>query len=934
MKKTMMCLAATVAVASLNAVELRVDATGAWENSYTTLDEALAHAQQQTTILIRPGTYSLTAKYVNSNKTITMRSCDENGNIDREHTIIDGSACPGRGFYFQAYNGAPTIKGLTFRNFTSNGAQGGVIYLENCGGGIYDCIFENNLATNCHGGAVAAYVSGTISNCVFRGNRSIGTDAYGGAVHCQTATDTASQKIMVYDSYFTNNYARGLTSDAKGGALYSYRCTYLYDSVFEDNLCRTDAGSSNSGGQIYLGCYSKMERCTVRCGKTPISAKGAYYGSMVSLNGVGDKTIRDCTFGPITAGTAGYGFIGCLAGSGLMENCRFRGISIGGDLFYAQQSFPMTMRNCLVTDCALNGARFVWRNGAGTWTLENCTILKTADNGSLQSDVTYVNCLANATTTAANVTNSVFLSSRFECKIEGESGGYVPKPDSPAIDAGTALAWHDGATDLFGRARVVNVVDAGAVERQPNDVDASCVRVVADPSERVGEWAAAMTNVVEALAAVEENGSVLIKAGEHVLASPLELGTKSVEIVGCEGAILDAQGNHRVVYVDTSSTQKSILVERLVLKNGAATGSGGGVYAKGGSGAGSVSFAGCLITNCTATGNGGGIYADRGVVFTNCTVVGNSCTGAGGGAYVSGNSSLYYSDPAARRRDTPTLEDCRFAANSAGTTGGGIYGNLSFLADRCVLDGNRAPGGDGGNVYCGSGSWYRDCRIVNGSSKGDGYGSNVMVNNTDNRFTRTEIGRKSGSSYGNIWFGWQSDRTLLEGCILTNGGYICQGVANFRNCLGNQVQTYSANGKIRSENCTWTSGVSWWNGGTHDLVNCINCGSAGGNIHATNTCFTAECAAAEGREFVNCFVSANPGFKDAANGDHSLRPGSACREKGLLLGWMTADSVDLAGNPRVVDRFGKTLGVNPAALPDLGCYEAQDTLPGMSLIVR
>jgi len=74
-------------------------------------------------------------------------------------------------------------------------------------------------------------------------------------------------------------------------------------------------------------------------------------------------------------------------------------------------------------------------------------------------------------------------------------------------------------------------------------------------------------------------------------------------------------------------------------------------------------------------------------------------------------------------------------------------------------------------------------------------------------------------------------------------------------------------------------------------------------------------------------------FKDAANGDYTLRRSSPHRDAGTKLGWMTVDATDLAGNPRVVTN-GKTLAENPDALPDLGAYEQQECPRGMMLLVR
>lgn len=48
---------------------------------------------------------------------------------------------------------------------------------------------------------------------------------------------------------------------------------------------------------------------------------------------------------------------------------------------------------------------------------------------------------------------------------------------------------------------------------------------------------------------------------------------------------------------------------------------------------------------------------------------------------------------------------------------------------------------------------------------------------------------------------------------------------------------------------------------------------------------------------------------------------------------MDAAAVDLAGNPRIV-ADGVTLVRNPAALPDIGCYENQEAPRGSCLIIR
>ena len=77
----------------------------------------------------------------------------------------------------------------------------------------------------------------------------------------------------------------------------------------------------------------------------------------------------------------------------------------------------------------------------------------------------------------------------------------------------------------------------------------------------------------------------------------------------------------------------------------------------------------------------------------------------------------------------------------------------------------------------------------------------------------------------------------------------------------------------------------------------------------------------------------NPVFRNAAKGDYSLKRRTPHRDKGTRLDWMTAETMDLAGNPRVATD-GKPLAEDAAALPDLGCYENQEIRKGTCLILR
>ena len=151
-----------------------------------------------------------------------------------------------------------------------------------------------------------------------------------------------------------------------------------------------------------------------------------------------------------------------------------------------------------------------------------------------------------------------------------------------------------------------------------------------------------------------------------------------------------------------------------------------------------------------------------------------------------------------------------------------------------------------------------------------------------------------------------------------------------RQCLiaGNSDQPviWNDNSSSRFENCTILQQTFSANGsgsGTNALVNCVlpnaNVTSSGKFANILTNCLVKSVSGGTQDSGV---MTGTPKFADAANGDYHLAATSPCREKGILLDWMTADATDLAGAPRLVNLLGKVAAAD--ALPDLGCYECQE----------
>ena len=185
-----------------------------------------------------------------------------------------------------------------------------------------------------------------------------------------------------------------------------------------------------------------------------------------------------------------------------------------------------------------------------------------------------------------------------------------------------------------------------------------------------------------------------------------------------------------------------------------------------------------------------------------------------------------------------------------------------------------------------------------------------------------------------------SDATSMRPCVIyVNNGTADHGV-DIRNCLfdgnsivkqGDGVCAFSeAIGKCNVDNCSFVNNGSKTVTDTVPLhgkttvkmkaTNCVfwNNADKSGKVNHYSTNVTMENCAST--------LTESP-FVDAANGDYTLakRVGGVknpCLESGVKLDWMTADSLDLAGHPRLRGND----------LVDLGCYEFF-AKPGLKVIV-
>ena len=149
----------------------------------------------------------------------------------------------------------------------------------------------------------------------------------------------------------------------------------------------------------------------------------------------------------------------------------------------------------------------------------------------------------------------------------------------------------------------------------------------------------------------------------------------AIDVLGVPTSVLDGANSHRVLACYSGETTTTRF-ENLVIRNGYAAGSSGGIGGGMYNASSSPTISNCRFVANRALNYGGGMhnYASS-PVLVGCSFIGNSCYYDGGG--INNFSS------------SPSLVRCTLSGNSSGNYGAGIYnhGSTVSLID-CSLDGN------------------------------------------------------------------------------------------------------------------------------------------------------------------------------------------------------------------------------------------------------
>ena len=347
-------------------------------------------------------------------------------------------------------------------NFLTNSvtAQGGAIYSKNslldASSVIGNCTFVGNVSTN-QGGAV--YASANVVNCKFIDNKSTGN--VGGAAYSSTLTGCV----------FVGNESLG----NRGGAVSGCK---VFDSAFTNNVC----GSSARGG---AGDKSSFARCT-----------------FAGIGGVSVGSLDRCVFdGVMSQDSSSHGNLNCVfdclanVGGGiyatncLVVNCKVqRIVNCAG----ANGEFV----NCTFADNTIADADYTVYCGSGsasdqTWPgtikFANClfsrnkyasgddadlALYKSTDStASGYCTLQFANCLYTAGLLNQDKVDAWTNVQQGPAKFVAGDPQFPDEPyyailrHSKAQNSGLNAAWMTSATDLAGRARILeDTVDIGCYE--------------------------------------------------------------------------------------------------------------------------------------------------------------------------------------------------------------------------------------------------------------------------------------------------------------------------------------------------------------------------------------------------------------------------------------------------------------------------------------
>ncbi|GMV37469.1 MAG: hypothetical protein AMXMBFR61_19770 [Fimbriimonadales bacterium] len=414
-----------------------------------------------------------------------------------------------------------------------------------------------------------------------------------------------------------------------------------------------------------------------------------------------------------------------------------------------------------------------------------------------------------------------------------------------------------------------------------------------------GTWATAFTTIGQAVAAAPSGSEIWVRQGVYY--ENVVIQTAGLRIYGGfygdeslleerhgESTVIDGANLGRPVRVNYVA---DVLLDRLTLRNGRATGFGGALYA---ASANNLTLTNCVLEDCTSSTNnsGGGIYASNGSITITDTIIRRCTTADIGGGMRAVGADVF-------------LTGVVFEDNVASKGGGlALEGGVGYVRS-CVFRRNIATCG---GLEGGGGAWLRTVQQVQ-------IERNWFTENQANAGAALDLlNRTNTKVYANLI---TRNTAGTAAVLVRNSGtwprLINNTYSDNVSTVGNSVMYFydQASGTIRNENITFNTGPDaavgrdasasyYWSYGNF-YMNSVAPFSNPQDLNAAGPTTTQVDPRYVNRLYLDIPWSYN------------LRPDSLVRDYGYV-----EVQFDYCGAPRPVDSSGYG-----TPYPDKGCYEYQ-----------
>ena len=491
---------------------------------------------------------------------------DNNSSPTVTNCIFESNSASVLGGAVEIVGSSPHFVNCTFQ-FNSSGSEGGAVHANSSDSRFTNCVFLYNVSTN-YGGAINLSNGSTvvIDGCLFSANQS--TNAGGGAIR----SDFSSPQIL--NSSFVSNFT--IASGASGGAGGAIRnslsspvirdCTFSVNAAHGINAhggaiyntdsspliedCHFELGFSEAGGAVRSANSgtTTVRRSSFASNEAELQGGGLYVtgsstlvvddsqfeenisndGGAIRMEGTGTFTITRSRFIANDAGSVG-GAMTNAGSAGEIVNCLFVGNTslngIAGALYSASSSAAAVRHSTFVANSALNGfGGAIHSDGPSPLLVDHTIVWVNLPDGVSAPNSTMI-------TLRFSVADWFLGPGCFNANpqlVDPANGDLRLRPTSPCIDRGNnTIVPVAVTTDFEGNPRIVDgdgdavaITDMGAYEFDP----AAYIAV-----ENLTQ-STTHGSIVAALAAANQNDSLLASVGAFIAAGDVDFNGKGVTL--------------------------------------------------------------------------------------------------------------------------------------------------------------------------------------------------------------------------------------------------------------------------------------------------------------------------------------------------------------------------------------------------------------------